>query len=67
MLCELANDGLCAGFSDAVLRWLSVARCLPASEKRQGTKSRGRCAEGSGNPMGNRLGRDGRLGRQSGR
>ena len=43
------------------------ARHLPASEKRQGTKSRGRCAAGSGSPMGNRRRRDGRLGRRRGR
>ncbi len=58
--------GLCAGFSDAASRRLSCARRLPASEKRQGTKSRGQCTEGSGSPMGNRSGRDGRLGVPSG-
>ncbi len=63
---QMAKVGSCAGFSDAASRGLSCARCLPASEKRQGTKSRGRCAEGSGSPMGNRRRRDGRLGVQSG-
>jgi hypothetical protein len=59
--------GFCAGFSDAASMRLSCTRCLPATEKRQGTKSRGRCAEGSGRPMGNRRRRDGRLGLQRGR
>ena len=45
--------GICAGFSDAASERLNQARCLSASEKRQGSKSRGRCAEGSGSPMGN--------------
>ncbi len=60
VISSLVNFRFCAGFSDAVSRRLSFARCLPASEKRQGTKSRGQCAEGSGGPMGNRRRRDGR-------
>ena len=63
---KCSNVGLCAGFSDAASRRLSCARCLPASEKRQGTKSRGRCTEGSSGPMGNWRRRFGRLGVQSG-
>ncbi len=63
----IVKVGCCAGFSDAASRRLSCARCLPASEKRQGTKSRGRRAGGSGGPMGNRWCRDGRLGVRSGR
>ncbi len=54
-----ANVGCCAGFSDAASRRLSGARCLPASEKRQGTKLRGQCADGSGSAMGNRRRRGG--------
>ena len=34
------NVRLCAGFSDALALLEADARCLPASEKRQGTKSR---------------------------